>query len=46
LPFAASAFVIYQGNISAGLWYPVTIAFATAVVGMILRPETKDRTIN
>jgi hypothetical protein len=23
LPFAASALVIYQGNIFAGLWYPV-----------------------
>jgi MFS family permease len=45
LPFAASALVIYQGNIFAGLWYPVGIALATAVVGMIFLPETKDRTI-
>src|SRR5262249_37729541 len=45
LPFAASALVIYQGNIFAGLWYPVGIALATAVVGLIFLPETKDRTI-
>jgi hypothetical protein len=45
LPFAASALVISQGNIFAGLWYPVSIALATAVVGMIFLPETKDRTI-
>jgi MFS family permease len=45
LPFAASALVIYQGNIFAGLWYPVGIALATAAVGMIFLPETKDRSI-
>ena len=45
LPFAASALVIYQGNIFAGLWYPVGIALATTAVGMIFLPETKDRTI-
>jgi MFS family permease len=45
LPFAAAALVIYEGNIFAGLWYPVSIALATAVVGMIFLPETKDRMI-
>jgi MFS family permease len=45
LPFAASALVIYHGNIFAGLWYPVLIALATAVVGIIFLPETKDRPI-
>jgi MFS family permease len=45
LPFVASALVVYYGNIFAGLWYPVVIALATAVVGMIVLPETKDRTI-
>jgi MFS family permease len=45
LPFAASALVIYQGNIFAGLWYPVGIALATAAVAMIFLPETKDRSI-
>ena len=32
LPFVASALVIYAGNIYAGLWYPVGLALATAVV--------------
>jgi MFS family permease len=45
LPFAASALVLYQGNIFAGLWYPVCIALVTAVVGIIFLPETKDRPI-
>jgi MFS family permease len=46
LPFVASALVVYYGNIFAGLWYPVAIALATAVVGIIFLPETKDRAIN
>jgi MFS family permease len=45
LPFAASALVIYQGNIYAGLWYPVGIALATAIVALLFMPETKDRSI-
>jgi hypothetical protein len=46
LPFVASALVIYEGNIFAGLWYPVGIALVTAVVALIALPETKDRAIN
>jgi MFS family permease len=46
LPFVASALVVYYGNFFAGLWYPVVIALATAVVGIIFLPETKDRSIN
>jgi len=46
LPFLASALVIYEGNIFAGLWYPVAVALATAVVALIVLPETKDRAIN
>jgi hypothetical protein len=46
LPFVASALVIYYGNIFAGLWYPVAFAAATAVVGLLFVPETKDRTID
>ena len=46
LPFVASALVIYEGNIFAGLWYPVGVALATAVVALIVLPETKDRAIN
>jgi len=46
MPFAASALVIYYGNIFAGLWYPVGIALATAAVALIVLPETKDRSID
>jgi MFS family permease len=46
LPFAASALVIYYGHIFAGLWYPVTFALASAVIGLIFLPETKDRAID
>jgi hypothetical protein len=45
LPFVASALVIYKGNIFAGLWYPVGIALATAIVALLFLPETKDRSI-
>jgi len=46
LPFVASALVIYAGNIFAGLWYPVIIAMATAIIAVCFVPETKDRTIS
>jgi MFS family permease len=46
LPFVASALVIYAGNIYAGLWYPVGIALATALVAVMVLPETKDRAID
>jgi sugar phosphate permease len=46
LPFVASALVIYAGNIYAGLWYPVGIALATALVALMVLPETKDRVID
>jgi hypothetical protein len=46
LPFVASALVIYAGNIFAGLWYPVIIAMATAIIALLFLPETKDRTIS
>ena len=46
LPFVASALVIYEGNIFAGLWYPVGIALASAIVALIVLPETKERSIS
>jgi MFS family permease len=46
LPFVASALVIYAGNIFAGLWYPVGLALATAIVALVVLPETKDRAID
>ena len=45
LPFVAATLVIYQGNIFAGLWYPVGIALGTALVALFVLPETKDRAI-
>ena len=46
LPFVASALVIYAGNIYAGLWYPVGLALATAIIALFVLPETKDRAID
>jgi MFS family permease len=46
LPFVASALVVYAGNIFAGLWYPVIVAAATAIVALIALPETKDCAID
>jgi MFS family permease len=46
LPFVASALVIYAGNIYAGLWYPVGLALASAIVALFVLPETKDRAID
>ena len=45
LPPTAFAIVAATGNIFSGLWYPVIIAGATFVIGMIFVPETKDRDI-
>jgi MFS family permease len=45
LPFVAAALVIYQGNIFAGLWYPVGLALGSALLALIVLPETKDRAI-
>jgi MFS family permease len=46
LPFVAAALVIYQGNIFAGLWYPVSIALGSALIALFVLPETKDRAVN
>ncbi len=45
LPATAFAIVAQTGNIYAGLWYPIVIAAATVVIGLIFVPETKDRDI-
>ena len=42
LPFFATAYVAYTGNIFAGLLYPVVFAAITAVVGFLFLKETKD----
>jgi hypothetical protein len=45
LPATAFAIVAAQGNIYSGLWYPVAIALATFVIGMLFVKETKDSNI-
>ncbi|HEX2581576.1 MAG TPA: MFS transporter [Dongiaceae bacterium] len=42
LPFITFALAIWQGNIYAGLYYPVGIACMTFVIGSLLIRETKD----
>jgi MFS family permease len=42
LPATAFAIVASTGDIYSGLWYPVTFASITFVVGMLFLPETKD----
>jgi MFS family permease len=42
LPTTAFAMVAATGDIFYGLWYPVTIAAATFVIGMLFIKETKD----
>ena len=43
LPTIAFAIVAANGNIYAGLWYPVGIAVLTLIVGLLLLPETRRR---
>jgi MFS family permease len=45
LPATSFAIVASQGNIYSGLWYPIVIATATFVIGMLFVKETKDRDI-
>ena len=42
LPTTAFAIVAQTGNIYNGLWYPVIIASATFVIGLLFVRETKD----
>ena len=43
LPTTAFAIVAATGNLYSGLWYPVIVAAATAVIGLFLLPETYRR---
>jgi MFS family permease len=43
LPATSFAIVAATGNIYSGLWYPVCIAAATVVIGVLLVPETHKR---
>ena len=42
LPTVAFAMVAASGDIYYGLWYPIVVALATAVIGFFTLPETKD----
>jgi hypothetical protein len=46
LPASAFAIVAAQGNIYSGLWYPIVIAVASFVVGLIFVRETRGVDIN
>jgi len=45
LPAITFAIGAQTGDLQSGLWYPVTIALATVVIGALFVPETKDRDI-
>ncbi|MDR3533061.1 MAG: MFS transporter [Rhodopila sp.] len=45
LPATMFAMNAQSGSIYFGLWYPVVIAGATVVIGLLFVPETKDRDI-
>ncbi|MDX3901763.1 MAG: MFS transporter [Sphingobium sp.] len=46
LPTTAFAMVAATGNIYHGLWYPVVVAAATLVIGLLFLPETFRRNID
>ncbi|MDQ0305369.1 MFS transporter [Ancylobacter polymorphus] len=43
LPTTAFAMVAATGDIYYGLWYPIIVALATFVIGLVLAPETNKR---
>ena len=43
LPVTSFAIVAATGNIYAGLWYPIVVAFITVVIGTLFLPETVRR---
>jgi hypothetical protein len=42
MPTIAFAMVAQNGNMYYGLWYPITIAAVTFVIGLLFVKETKD----
>ncbi|GGN51117.1 MFS transporter [Novosphingobium indicum] len=46
LPTTAFAMVAATGDIYYGLWYPVVVAAATVVIGLLFLPETFRRNID
>jgi Sugar (and other) transporter len=45
LPLIAASIVVFTGDIYAGLWFPISVAAMSFVIGLIVLPETKDRDI-
>jgi MFS family permease len=45
LPATAFAMIAQTGDVHSGLWYPIAVALGTAIIGLFLVPETKDRDI-
>ncbi|CAB3772381.1 major facilitator transporter [Burkholderia sp. MSh2] len=45
LPATAFAIVAAKGDIYSGLWYPIVIALATFVIGLLFVKDTKDSNI-
>jgi len=45
LPAIVFAIVAATGNIYSGLWYPIVVATASLVIGLIFLPETRNRDI-
>ena len=46
LPLIGLSIVARTGNIYAGLYYPITVAAVTVVVGAIFLPETRHHRIH
>ena len=46
LPATAFAIVAATGNIYSGLWYPIIVAAAAFIIGLLLLPETRDRRLD
>jgi MFS family permease len=42
LPLIAASIVVFTGDIYAGLWYPIGVAFIGFLIGAVSLPETKD----
>ena len=41
LPLLATAIVAAQGDIYAGLWYPIIVAVMTLIIGLVFLRDTK-----
>lgn len=46
LPFVVSAMAVAHGNVYYGLWYPVSVAIVSVVVGALFIPETFRRDVS